>query len=261
MKKLLIASFVVVGLMCGAFLARAKANPTKTPVLVELFTSEGCSSCPPVDAWLNDIDRTQPLPDAQLIVLSEHVDYWNHDGWKDPYSSHLLTERQSDYERSLRVSEPFTPQVVVDGTGQPHFNSPQQVEQVFKSAVASAKIPIAITALTINSSGIHMHLNVNGENASHGAEVFVAIALSHAESQVSRGENSGRHLVHTAVVESLQKVGSLKKGNSFDKDVELKLKTPVDPANLRIVAFAQEPGPGRVLGAALQTPQAPNVGH
>ena len=252
MKSL--AVVFLVGLMTTGS-SRAADTHAATPVLVELFTSEGCSSCPPADAWLQRMDAAQPLPGAELIVLSEHVDYWNHDGWKDPYSSSLVTQRQSDYVRAPGLQTPYTPQVIVDGATDLHLTDDQQMEQTFQKAAASQKVPVRITSVTLdpaNPTALRAHVEVDGDSAGENADIYDAVALSHAESQVLRGENGGKHLTHVAVVQELTKIGKMQKGKTFNRDIEIKLKPGTDPKNIRLVVFAQKSGPGKVLGAALQ---------
>ena len=227
------------------------------PILVELFTSEGCSSCPPADALLLKLDATQPVPDAQLVVLSEHVDYWDHDGWKDPNSSPALTERQAAYVSALGLKTPYTPQIIVDGTAEVHLGDPQQEIKVFQEAVAFPKIPVRIGEVTINAGDpavLQMHIEADGSSDKRNADVYAAVVLDRVESQVLHGENGGRHLTHVAVVQQITKIGKLKKGQAFAEAVQLKLKPGTDPKKVRIVAFVQESGAGRILGAALRRP-------
>jgi hypothetical protein len=227
------------------------------PILVELFTSEGCSSCPSADALLQKLDNFQPIPGAPLIVLSEHVDYWDHDGWKDPNSSPALTARQSAYVSELGLKTPYTPQIIVDGTAEMRLGDQDQVIKVFQAAVASPKIPVRIGDVivdTANPGVLRMQIDVDSNSDKHNADVYAAVVLDRVESQVLRGENGGQHLIHVAVVQQITKIGKLKKGQVFDEAVQLKLKTGTDPKNVRIVAFVQESGPGRILGAALRRP-------
>jgi hypothetical protein len=229
----------------------ANANP----ILIELFTSEGCSSCPPADIFLHQLDATQPIPRAQLIVLSEHVTYWDHDGWKDPNSSPALTDRQTAYKAVFGEKDVYTPQLIVDGALVKV--DAQQVADALKKAAATPKIPVRISAVTVdagNPTVLRAHIEADANLDKHGADVFVAVALDHVESQVLRGENGGRHLIHVAVVQQLTKIGKLPKGKSFAQDVQLKLNPGTDPKNLRIVALVQESGLGKVLGAALKKP-------
>jgi hypothetical protein len=247
---------ILVMITCAASADHGRTpDPASSPVLVELFTSEGCSSCPPADALLQQMDAAQPVPGAQLIVLSEHVDYWNHDGWKDPYSSSFLTDRQSGYVRALSLNTPYTPQIIVDGASELRANGTEQVIQLLQKAAATPKVPVRISSLSIEAQSpalLRAHIDVDGRSQKHNADIFVAVALDHAESQVLRGENTGRHLEHVAVVQEITRIGKLEKQKSFGQDFQVKLKPGTDPMNIRVIAFVQESGFGKVLGTALQ---------
>jgi hypothetical protein len=233
------------------------AHDSGAPVLVELFTSEGCSSCPPADALLEKLDSAQPIPGAQVIVLSEHVDYWDHDGWKDSHSSKLFTDRQEDYDRRFGLKSTFTPQMVVDGATQMNGSNGPLVARAIEGAVSRARIPIRISSVSVaNEKTLRVHLEVDALPAdfkTRKAEIFVAIALNHAESHVSGGENKGRDISHVAVAESIDKVGTVDKAKNFDREVQVKVKS-ADLANLRLIAFVQEPDAGQIVGASLVAP-------
>src|SRR6266849_7138995 len=234
--------------------ATARGAMPASPVLVELFTSEGCSSCPPADRLLQDLDGQQPVPGASLIVLSEHVDYWNHDGWQDPFSSSLLTDRQNSYVTHFGLSSAYTPQMIVDGTAEFVGNSSQQAKAAIQKALTVNKTEVRISSILVDGATLRAHVNaaVLPSNGPSHAEVFVVVALNHAESQVLAGENGGHRLTHVGVVRSLTKVGSVDAKKSFDADVRLALNASDDPANLRVIAFVQASGPGKILGAAVQ---------
>jgi hypothetical protein len=229
---------------------------SSAPVLVELFTSEGCSSCPPADALLQQLDRTQPVAGAQLIVLSEHVDYWNHIGWTDPYSSRFFSDRQSAYSDRFGLSSVYTPQMVVDGTTEFVGNDLRLASQAAQKALAVQKVGVRISGISLDASKtlqVHIDTDALPEGSKlHKADVYLVAALNHAESQVLRGENSGRRLTHVGVVQSLTKVGSLEAGKTFSQDVHIKLDPRTDPANLRVIAFIQQAGQRQVLGVAEQ---------
>ncbi|HZC24636.1 MAG TPA: DUF1223 domain-containing protein, partial [Candidatus Binatia bacterium] len=239
--------------------ARAADKPpaAAVPIVIELFTSEGCSSCPPADLFVQKLDTYQPIQGAQLIVLSEHVTYWDQQGWKDPNSSAALTERQSSYEGELGQKEVFTPQMIINGNQQVSLENPQHIQDVLEKERTDPRIPVRITTVAVdpqNPSLVRAHVETDVNSGKHNADVYVALALDHVESQVLRGENGGKHLVHVGVVQQLTKVGKLSKGKSFSDDVQVKLKPGEDPKNLRLVAFVQESGPGKLLGAAKLDP-------
>jgi hypothetical protein len=246
-------------LLPGAHLAGQEQGAahakSATPVFIELFTSEGCSSCPPADAFLKKLDQLQPIGGGQAIVLSEHVDYWNYEGWTDPYSSGSFSMRQAAYVRALGGDSPYTPEFIVNGKTEMDLAKPEQVSRILLDAAKSAQLPVSIGAVRIEGDSpavLHARIDADGTGAKRNADVFVAIALDHAESQVLHGENGGRRLEHAAVVVDLVRAGKLEKGRPFSQEFQTRLKPGLDAKNLRLVVFVQEPGPGNVLGSALQ---------
>jgi hypothetical protein len=251
--SVLILIFATVSLTAFLF-ARHAPSPSNLrssgPIVVELFTSEGCSSCPPADTLLQKFDQ-QPYSGTQLIVLSEHVDYWNHIGWHDPYSDAAFSARQTSYGTKLGLESVYTPQMIVDGTEEFVGSSSSHAHQAFEKASSAVKVPVRISAASAKGELLEVHVETAPLPAtSVAADVVVAVALDHAESQVKAGENSGRRLTHVAVVRSLSRVGSLAPGQSFARDVHIKLDPGAEHSALRVIAFLQEPGPGKIVGAA-----------
>jgi hypothetical protein len=235
-------------LLTGGQSASPSDDRKRSPVLVELFTSEGCSSCPPADKLLESLDRAQPVEGAETIVLSEHVDYWNHAGWTDPFSSARFSQRQQMYARRFKLEGPYTPQMVVDGNVEFVGSDGRRAVAGISNAAATEKALVRISSLpTGKGSPFRVRIEVSG---SANAEVFVALALNEAESQVVRGENGGRKLRHVAVVRSLAQIGKVRAGDRFSKAVDLPAGKEANPQGFRIVVFVQERGQGRVLGAA-----------
>ena len=238
-----------------AMLAAARgAPPPRTPVLLELFTSEGCSDCPPADRLLAALDSAQPEPGADLIVLSEHVDYWNHDGWVDRFSSPQFSARQQDYCERLHVDGPYTPQLVVDGHWQMVGSNGPQAKAAIEAAEREPKIALAISGATRDGSRVTAHIEVSPAGAgmhSRAAELYVALADARDASDVKRGENAGRSLEHVAVVRTLARVATVKTAGGLAKDVSIAIPAGAGANGLRVVAFLAEPGGGRVLGAAV----------
>jgi len=218
----------------------------RAPVLLELFTSEGCSSCPSADRLLQKLDRKQPVDGADLIVLSEHVDYWNHLGWVDPYSSAEFSKRQQDYA-SLLGSEVYTPQLVIDGRRQAVGSDQPAIENAIHDSLRSPKIPVAVSAKR-EADEVEVHLDVAPVEGRAAASVYLVLAADEARSHVMRGENAGRELEHVAVVQSLVKVADLSRGSALQKDVRAAFKPLVPGGNLRVVVFVQDRGSRRIIG-------------
>jgi hypothetical protein len=197
---------------------------------------------------LSTLDREQPIPGAQLIVLSEHVDYWNTLGWMDPYSSHEFSERQTHYGEALHIQDVYTPQAVIDGRLEVVGNSAPKLEAAIQQAMLQTKVPLQLRA-TRSDKGIHVEVN-GQQGVPRGAEVFFAVAEDEVQSKVSAGENSGHMLTHTAVVRSLTKGGKLAAAGEAGIAMDLKANAHWGK-HLRVVALLAEHDGGKILGAAL----------
>jgi hypothetical protein len=256
MVKLSVLSLLLLWVCVFLWAADDPQRNIPAPVLVELFTSEGCSSCPPADALLQQLDRSQPVAGAQLIVLSEHVDYWNHIGWTDPYSSRLFSDRQSAYSDRFRLNSVYTPQMVVDGTTQFVGNDSRLATQAIQKALTQQRVPVRVSEISLETPNLlraHVEARALTESAKAAkADIYLVVALDHAESQVLRGENGGRRLTHVGVVQSLTKIGRMETSKGFAQDVRVKFDSKTDLGNLRVIAFVQEAGQHQVLGAALE---------
>jgi hypothetical protein len=211
-------------------------------VLVELFTSEGCSSCPPADAVLERLHREQPVPGVELIVLSEHVDYWDNLGWKDPFSDGRFSDRQSEYGSRI-----YTPQAIVDGRIDV-LGSDQA--GIVRAATSAARDPHGTLHLARTPSGVR--ISVAGLSGHSDAPVMVAVVEDGLISKVARGENAGRTLPHTAVVRALREAGRIPAG-AAQWSAEVPVPLEVSWKKARVIAFVQDGRSRRVLAAgALQ---------
>jgi len=228
----------------------------RTPVVVELFTSEGCSSCPPADALLARLSEGQPDGNVQLIALEEHVDYWNDLGWADPFSSRDWTTRQNVYSGVLRNGNPYTPQMVVDGTAEFVGSRALQAREAIREAASKTKIPVTLTQGNVDKAGTgNFSVTVGkleGAAKRDAAEVWLAITETGLHSAVTRGENAGEDLHHAAVVRSMRKIGEARAEGetSFAGETAVPLQKEWKRENLRAVLFVQEKQSRRILGAA-----------
>ena len=229
MRTTLLRAALLVGLT-GVFgvciHARAATSASKTPVVLELFTSEGCSSCPPADRLLQSLDERQPFSGADLVVLSEHVDYWNHGGWVDPYSSKLFSARQRSYAEHFNLDGVYTPQVVVDGQRETVGGNAVEIRNAVEAAIRHQKVALTLANAIRDGNRIRFHLtSADLPRAEGPVTVYVALAENKVQSNVAGGENGGRSLTHVAVVRAFAAVGTVRGGSSFSKDITIPMRS------------------------------------
>lgn len=204
------------------------------PVAVlELFTSQGCSSCPPADALLNKTIKESQNP--KIIGLSFHVSYWNYLGWTDPYSSEAHSKRQSWYNQSFKVGV-YTPQVVVNGTNQYVGGDKTASDTNIKTALSRP----ATVAIDLSLTDNKLIYNLMGQYAN--TLIHIAVVQNEASNFVKRGENGGRQLTHNNVVLSLD----TRKASATTGEINLQLPNTAS----KVIVFAQNAKTGNVVGAS-----------
>lgn len=252
-----IALSIVVGMGWFALAAvsqtsHAVATPTRQPVLVELFTSEGCSDCPPADALLAQLDTQQPIHGAEAIVLSEHVTYWNHLGWRDPFSFDAMDERQVSYMRQFALDSVYTPQIVVDGEEQFVGSDSSALTRAMTRAAAMPKFALTIANVHRVADG-SVVFSVRAASGAKG-NLVAALAENATRSEVARGENAGRTLHHVAVVRVLKEFGpGAADGRPLVLSGANQFNAEKDGEPLRLIVFLADRWSGHVIAVTEQT--------
>jgi len=256
----LTGSFAAVALLAACVGTHDLSGVGRTPVIVELFTSEGCSDCPPADTLLENLIGTQPIAGAEIIALGEHVDYWDGLGWKDRFSSAALTARQQGYQTRFNTDSIYTPQMVVDGRAQFVGSDAAAARKAIDRTLAGAHGVVSVTAdgggaqspapLSLSVTVSDLPRIARGDHA----EILIAVTERGLLTDVKRGENHGKLLKHAPVVRYLATIGTIAAdatGGSAHANISLDRAWQRD--RLGLVAFVQEQR-GRTILASVSIP-------
>jgi hypothetical protein len=214
-------------------------------VVLELFTSEGCSSCPPADALLSQLTSQRNRTGAELILLGEHVEYWNGQGWTDRFSARAFTQRQYDYAHRFHLATAYTPQTVIDGHLQGVGGNAPAIQGLLAEAARSPKsATVALQFVAPNQ----LQVSVT-ESSDAKQRVLLAVTEDNLTTKVGGGENSGRVLKHDAVVRELRPLGTVSNGH-FEKTVKLPEKPDWKRDDLRAIVLVQDANDDVIRGAA-----------
>lgn len=213
--------------------------------VIELFTSEGCSSCPAADRLLPQLASL----DSNIIPLSFHVDYWDRYGWKDPFSNALFSERQREYAKQFKLESMYTPQLIINGQRELVGSNRILAETGIKKALAEKPVAqLKIDEVKINGNNLFVALQATGEI--NEENLLAVVVQKHAETNVTNGENHGATLSHTNVVRSFKKQTASEKMN-----IELPFPSDLGQRNWELVLYLQQKNTLRVTGAVSYAPK------
>jgi hypothetical protein len=232
--------------------APVNQNASRVPVVVELFTSEGCSSCPPADRALKFLSEQQPVNGAEIIPLAFHVDYWDNLGWKDKFSSAAFSRRQELYVSRFGLDSSYTPEMVVDGKSEFVGSDTGRASSKIAEAASDKNGTIS---LNLNGDAISVSISELPEH--HSATVFLAVTESDITSVVKGGENGGQTFNHSSVVRSLTSLGLIEKdANIFETKVSAPSIADLKRENSRYVVFVQDNTSRKIIAVATAKYQA-----
>jgi hypothetical protein len=210
--------------------------------VVELFTSEGCSSCPPADAVVAKIEKESA--GKPIYILAFHVDYWNRLGWKDGFSSAAYSQRQNQYARWLNLSSVYTPQIVVNGRTEFVGSEEGTLRNAIRTNLAKdAVAQISLTNIKINQNKVDLQYQTQGRIGN--AILLLAVIQKNAQTKVERGENAGHTLSHVQIVRGIESISL--KGDKGQASIEL--PKGFDAHGAEIIAFVQNTSDGEITGA------------
>jgi hypothetical protein len=247
LNRIRVAIGVLATLIAALVPGQAQKAVQSHAVLVELFTSEGCSSCPPADALLRQLNG-KSISSGQLIVgISEHVTYWNSLGWTDPFSASAYTDRQNSYGSRFHLDSVYTPQIVVNGEQQVLGSDSNAVLRAVRETDHPGQLAVHIISTAVTGGSLVVTYSINGSASGHSADLFAVLVDDVVQSNVKRGENSGRNLVHVSVARSITRIATVKDFPAAETTARLPLGADPHSSARHLVLFAQSAHLGPVL--------------
>lgn len=242
-KYIALGWLAITTLVLSSFInKKAVTNTGKGFAVVELFTSEGCSSCPPADELVAKIEKESA--DKPIYILAFHVDYWNRLGWKDVFSSADYSRRQNQYANWLHLQSVYTPQAIVNGRTEFVGSEEGTLRNAIKTNLE--KTPVAeVTLNNIKIGGDKASVQYYTQGNTANDVLLLAVVEKHAQSKVERGENSGRTLSHVQIVRAFTS-SPVKQGEG---NTSITLPKGFDAKGFELIAFLQNPGNGEITGA------------
>jgi hypothetical protein len=236
---LFVIAFITTSFSCADSSAKnTAATNDKGFAVVELFTSEGCSSCPPADKAVAALLKEHT---GNVYVLGYHVDYWDNLGWKDIFSSHAYTQRQGEYAKAFKLSSIYTPQIVVNGTEEFVGSDKNKLNAaVNKDMQLSSNVKLNVDAKASGNQTVNVSFNTNAADAN----VHIALIQLNAENKIQRGENSGATLHHVNVVRYTKTTTAIANGN-----IALTIPAGLSAKDCRVIAFTQNINDNKITSA------------